>query len=424
MLMKSLDFSAMLNPALISRFATIRSAYQLADPFPHVSIDNFFNSEDVEMLLKEFPPFSKERAKNESGEVGPKCVVSDIRSISSGYQRLFDYMASQPFLAAVSEMTGIPDLKFDPNMYGGGTHENVSGAELDPHIDFNYDSRSGNHRRLNLLLYLNKDWSMDWGGAIELHSNPFGWIDDTNKVKTFNCDFNRCVIFETSERSWHGFRTVAIPPEKYGLTRKLISIYLYTETRPPEEIAPPHGTFYVPFPPPTSIRPGHVVTQAEYNEMRRVIRKRDALLLAAFDAEKRQSDQHQKLVQHYQELKTRIQPTVAGYALLKPGSVRDFYGDGWVAGNLEMALSPLKPITSLEVRGWLHEDQFRQVEVSAFGTTVSKRVGGGSFVISVSASAPVTEDFMLNVRTSIQKFPGATDDRKLGFIYQSVIAHE
>jgi hypothetical protein len=274
----------------MNRASSIRSTFQSGDPFPHVCIDNFLIESEAEVLLRDFPPFDRERAKNEFGEVGPKCVISDIQSISAAYKRLYDYLSSRTFLDTVSDMTGIQDLQFDPHMYGGGTHENVSGAELDPHIDFNYDARTGYHRRLNLLIYLNKEWSVDWGGAIELHSNPFGWFDGSNRVKTFNCTFNRCVIFETSERSWHGFRRIAVPSDKGTLSRKLISIYLYTRERPLSEVAAPHGTFYVPYGLPDWIKPGVTLSEQDYREIARLMRKRDSLLLLGFATEKRLSE--------------------------------------------------------------------------------------------------------------------------------------
>ena len=69
----------------------------------------------------------------------------------------------------MSRLSGIPDLLLDPKMFGGGTHENRHGQELDPHIDFNYAEEHGLHRRLNLIVYLNKDWKTRMGWR---HRNP------------------------------------------------------------------------------------------------------------------------------------------------------------------------------------------------------------------------------------------------------------
>jgi len=97
-------------------------------------------------------------------------VRTDLREISDTYREFYDYIRSSAFLEAMSAMTGIPDLRFDQQMYGGGTHENLEGQALDAHVDFNYDQQRKLHRRINLLVYLNKEWDVAWGGAIQLHS--------------------------------------------------------------------------------------------------------------------------------------------------------------------------------------------------------------------------------------------------------------
>src|SRR6059058_110600 len=142
----------------------------------------------------------KEKAMNELGHVGGKAVIEKVSSISPFYASFYEYINSKPFLQIISDLTGIPDLLADETLFGGGTHENLDGQYLDAHIDFNIDERRMLHRRMNLLIYLNKEWEESWGGSIELHSNPRN--PDTDDVKSFLPLFNRAVIFETSEYSW------------------------------------------------------------------------------------------------------------------------------------------------------------------------------------------------------------------------------
>ena len=47
-------------------------------------------------------------------------------------------MSRGGFLSLMASLTGIPALTHDPHYLGGGTHENLSGQDLDLHIDFNY----------------------------------------------------------------------------------------------------------------------------------------------------------------------------------------------------------------------------------------------------------------------------------------------
>ena len=263
----------MISQETLARAAAIRNAYQGAKPFRHVCLDGFLEPGMAEQLLAEFPAFDPVLARNEFGEVGGKAVNTDLRNIGPAYLEFYDYMCSPRFLDAMSGMLGVPDLLFDPGMYGGGTHENLGGQELDPHIDFNYDPRRKLHRRMNLLIYLNKEWDLSWGGGIELHSDPRDW--DRDLIKSFNCEFNRAVIFETNEHSWHGFPRIQLPPDKRDLSRKCISIYLYTKTRPQQEIAPPHSTFYVQRPLPKHIAPGHTLTAGDVDEIKRLMIFRD-----------------------------------------------------------------------------------------------------------------------------------------------------
>jgi hypothetical protein len=283
----------LISKALLLQADTIRESFQTAKPFRHVCLEQFLDAAIVEQLLAEFPVFDPKNAANEMGGAGRKAVNTDLQHIGPTYAKLYEYLCSQPYLDAMSEMLGIPDLLFDPAMYGGGTHENLEGQELDPHIDFNYDPIRRLHRRINLLVYLNREWELAWGGGIELHSDPRDW--DGDQVTTFNCSFNRCVIFETNEHSWHGFPRIELPPGKKHLSRKCISVYLYTKQRPKEEIAPPHGTFYVQRPLPARFTPGHTLTQADAEELKRLLRSRDGWIRYYQDMELEIGREHQSV---------------------------------------------------------------------------------------------------------------------------------
>lgn len=266
----------MINAAVVARAAEIRRQFEAATPFRHVAIDDFLETPTCEALLRDFPAFRDERATNEMGHVGRKAVVENVAAISADYRRFYAYINSAPFLAVMSELTGIPDLIADDTLFGGGTHENRSGQALDVHVDFNVDERRMLHRRINLLVYLNKEWEEAWGGSIELHSDPRN--PDLDRVTAFLPLFNRALIFETNERSWHGFRRIALPPGKEQLSRKSFSIYLYTKERPVDEIVAPHTTFYVPQPLPERYRAGHTLSESDAAELRGLMANRAGLL--------------------------------------------------------------------------------------------------------------------------------------------------
>lgn len=255
----------MLRPGLDKETDQVRADFQSARPFRHVCIENFLAPENADTALRDFPPFDAGAARNEFGEVGLKAVNTNLPAISPFYRELSDYLVSDAFMAQMSALTGIADLQPDPDQYGGGTHENLNGHSLDPHVDFNYDQSRTRHRRLNLLIYLNTEWDESWGGAIELHRDPRNPAEDQSVA--YQPVFNRAVLFETNEHSWHGFRRIAIPDDAAVKSRKCLSIYLYTKTRPEAEIAPEHGTFYVPPPLPGHIAEGRTLTAEDMAEI-------------------------------------------------------------------------------------------------------------------------------------------------------------
>ena len=266
----------MIHPEVLGHADEIQQEFQRAKPFRHVAIDNFLEVDFCEALLRDFPVFDEKRATNEHGLVGRKATVELVADISAFYRMFYKYINSERFLDAMSKLTGIPDLIADKTLFGGGTHNNLSGQGLDVHIDFNIDERNMLHRRINLLIYLNKEWEEAWGGAIELHSDPHNPTVD--EAASFLPIFNRAVIFETNEYSWHGFGRIALPPDKQHLSRKSFSIYLYTKDRPAEEVLAPHTTFYVPQPLPANLRVGHTLTEQDMLELHIRTQGRDGLL--------------------------------------------------------------------------------------------------------------------------------------------------
>lgn len=349
----------MINGAVLRQASRYRSEFQSARPFPHVIMDDFFDTERAEQLLAGFPPFDPANARNEFGGVGRKATIADIRKISPFYAAVYDYIASREFLNFVAEATGIPNLIHDELMFGGGTHENLAGQDLDPHVDFNFIEDRQLHRRLNLLLYLNKEWDVSWGGCLELHTNPRRWSE--NQIKVVAPLFNRCVIFETSERSWHGFEQIRLPEGKKHLSRKMLSIYLYTRDRPAEEIAPPHGTFYVQRPLPGHLAAGHTLTEEDVLQLEDMLWRRDTWIEIYQKKELADSRRIQDLVSYTRQFP---QVPLSGDGA-QEGPARGIWPDGWIGSPFEVAIRLRMPADSLLVEGYLPEQTLPGMELRA-----------------------------------------------------------
>ena len=250
----------------------LREAFERRDPFRHLVVDGFLEPTFARALLDQFPPFERGDARNENGLTGGKAVVERIRELGPAYAAIDDLVRSRPFLAWLESVTGIEDLRYDPWYFGGGTHENRHGQELDPHVDFNRHPVEGWHRRLNLIVYLNPEWEDDWGGALELHSDPRAADDRVTRILPL---FNRAVLFETTEWSWHGFERIALPQRSTDTSRRSIALYFYTLERQPEETAPTHATIYVDRPLPSRFAPGHVLDAGDVHELQVLLTRRD-----------------------------------------------------------------------------------------------------------------------------------------------------
>lgn len=250
-----------------------RYAAQFArrEPFRHVVIEDFFAPEYAEALLAEFPAFERGNARNEDGKLGNKSTIEKIRGLGPAYASLDDLVQSPAMLELVGRLTGIPDLLYDPWYFGGGTHENRDGQDLDAHVDFNRHPVEHWHRRLNLIVYLNKTWDDAWGGSLELHSDPRAPDDRVTLITPL---YNRCVIFETTETSWHGFSRIGRDNGE-RLSRKSIALYFYTRERPAEELADTHSTIYVDRPLPERFQPGMTLGADDVQELRILMARRD-----------------------------------------------------------------------------------------------------------------------------------------------------
>lgn len=235
-----------INNNILLDIKKLNRHFQNAKPFRYLIIDDFLVDSLVNKMITDFPHPKIDDMVNELGAPNLKHAVSDVKSIGGVYSEIDNLVASLDFKRLLEKISGIDDLIYDPSYYGGGTHNNLSGQGMDPHVDFNLldiPPFGMLHRRIDAIIYLNKDWREEWGGNLDLHSNP--WQPNCDEIIRIVPKMNRLVIFETNDVSFHGFLPVksGIPN---GLTRKSFAIYMYTKDRPKEEIYPRHGTFYVP----------------------------------------------------------------------------------------------------------------------------------------------------------------------------------
>lgn len=218
------------------RLGEIQTAWDAAKPFRYVVIDDFLTEEFAEEILAAYPTPTG-GAWEDTSYIHQRKKLTLNKDFPAPIDDFFRMTESEEFRNLVSSICRIPDLIADPNLTGGGLHQIMNGGYLDVHVDYNFHPRTKEHRRLNLLLYLNKDWKREYEGYLE-----FWDMQAKRQIENIAPAFNRAVIFETNEISYHGHpQKLNLPPE---VTRKSLAVYYYTKEREEIETALEHNTIF------------------------------------------------------------------------------------------------------------------------------------------------------------------------------------
>ena len=234
-----------------------RETYSEAKPFPHIVLDALFPKEVPEGILEEFPDPGEILWRRHEHSHSKKLASEKETQLGPFTRQVIYHLNSSVFIHFLENLTGIEGLVPDPHLWGGGLHQIERGGFLGVHADFNQHPQLKLDRRLNLLLYLNKNWREQWGGHLQLWNR-----DMTQCEEKLLPIFNRCVIFSTTDFSFHGHPDPLTCPE--GESRKSLALYYYSNGRPAWEISKGHSTLY-------QKRPGE--KQAEASFVKKFLKK-------------------------------------------------------------------------------------------------------------------------------------------------------
>jgi Rps23 Pro-64 3,4-dihydroxylase Tpa1-like proline 4-hydroxylase len=211
--------------------------YASAKPFPHIYFDNFLPVEPLEAALAAFPE-PRALPWNEFSNANEKKLAFDkVEKLPAPIRDILFFLNSRPMVNFLEVLTGIKGVIPDPHYVGGGLHQIKPGGHLEVHVDFNNHDQLHLDRRINVLVYLNKNWEESYGGHFELWDTEM----KAAEVKILPL-FNRCAIFSTTETSYHGHPTpLSCPPDR---ARKSIATYYYSNGRPAHEIGASHTTVF------------------------------------------------------------------------------------------------------------------------------------------------------------------------------------
>lgn len=203
----------------------LREQFRAASPFPHVVIDDALPPPVLEAVLAEFPQPEQIDWQQFDNSREVKLALSDTEQMGPATRHLLAEFNSAVFVDFLSSLSGIARLVPDPHYAGGGLHQIRSGGYLKMHADFNKHPELALYRRLNAILYLNKDWRDAWGGDLQLWDSEM-----TACEKQVMPVFNRLLVFATLDDAMHGHPdALACPPER---ARRSMALYYYTVEQP------------------------------------------------------------------------------------------------------------------------------------------------------------------------------------------------
>lgn len=214
-----------------------REEYRRNCPFPHIVLDGVIAEERLAGIIAEFPEPRDSLWKDKTHEYSRKAACDDLEMMGPRIRQLIMELNSGNFVDFLERLTGISALVPDPHLAGGGLHQIRRGGFLDIHADFNVHPRLQLERRLNVLLFLNDQWSEEYGGHLEL------WSQKRNSCEKRVLPIaNRMVVFSTTDAALHGHPIpLTCPGDR---TRNSIALYYYTKDRPRSEKSKPHSTLY------------------------------------------------------------------------------------------------------------------------------------------------------------------------------------
>ncbi|MGE0527787.1 MAG: 2OG-Fe(II) oxygenase [Bdellovibrionales bacterium] len=209
-----------------------KDQYEQAKPYPYIELDGLFNEELLDEAVKAFPEKTDKiwDIRNDPEiQVKYRTNWQTEADIPPSTLMLVQILNSGRFIRMLSTLTGIPGLIPDYYFTGGGLNQIFRNGELAIHVDGTISDQMQLYRRINVILFLNRNWQDEWGGHLEL------WDEKKTRCEArIKPDFNKLAIFTTNDKTYHGHPHPLTCPEDQS--RKSLILYYYTATRPESEV--------------------------------------------------------------------------------------------------------------------------------------------------------------------------------------------
>jgi Rps23 Pro-64 3,4-dihydroxylase Tpa1-like proline 4-hydroxylase len=196
------------------------------NPFHHAVIDDFLKIEVARQIEGEFLAYESPKWYTYKNALEDKKALNDWNLFPEMTYRLLSFLNSDEFVSTLSNLLGIK-LYSDQGLHGGGWHIHGSAGNLNPHLDYSIHPKLKLQRKLNIIIYVSSDLLQTHGGYLGFWENAKSELRPTRLVQDIQPKFNRAVLFDTTQNSWHGFSRPLNQPR--GVFRKSLAVYYLCE---------------------------------------------------------------------------------------------------------------------------------------------------------------------------------------------------
>lgn len=218
-------------------------------PFPHLMIDHILDEKFAKILQDEILNIQDDEWDRYNNPFEQKYTLRNKFNFPRYTAKLFEILESEEFIAKLSHIVGIKLYK-DEYRHFWGVHKYDDNDYLDIHVDAGIHPKNKMKKQVTLGIYLSKDMSELNNGQLELWS---GYNSSHHHTKIFKKNvsiaplFNRLILFECNDYSWHGNPNPVI--SKNGEKRIFVTLsYLSEEHKSGKYFNNREKAFFVPRP--------------------------------------------------------------------------------------------------------------------------------------------------------------------------------
>jgi len=195
-------------------------------PFDHCIIDDFFDEQAANLLSGEFPDYDSDEWFFYNNQIEHKKALNSWEKFPKATYQAFTLLQSSAVTDLLEEAIG-EKVYVDHGLNGGGWHIHGTGGNLNPHLDYSIHPKMELERVLNIIVYLSPELKPEHGGHLGLWAHDDERSAPGELIKEVEPRFNRAIIFNTTQNSWHGMSRMLNVPD--GIYRKSVAIYYMRE---------------------------------------------------------------------------------------------------------------------------------------------------------------------------------------------------